>query len=261
MKKLSYLFLVTLSVFAISCKCSSKQCKAKCEAKKETAELTIDSTTTELQKTSYAFGTIMAGDLTKNGFDSIDIEYFSKGFADALNKDSLLISAEESTQLFQAFAKQIQEQNQAKAKSVEVGASAEGTAFLAANKSKEGVLTTASGLQYKILKKGTGNFPKPTDKVKVHYEGKLLNGKIFDSSFERGQPIDFGLNQVIPGWTEGMQYINEGGEIELYIPYNLAYGERGAGANIPPFAALIFRVQLLAITPGEEHGPHDGHNH
>ncbi|MFT6716825.1 MAG: FKBP-type peptidyl-prolyl cis-trans isomerase FklB [Saprospiraceae bacterium] len=261
MKKLSYLFLITLSVFAISCKCSSGQCKAKCKANMETAELTIDSTTTDHQKTSYGFGTIMAADIVKNGFDSIDVEYFAKGLKDALNKDSLLLTAEESTQLFQVFAKSIQEKKQAEAQKNQAGASAEGTAFLAANKSKEGVITTASGLQYKILKEGTGNFPKPTDKVKVHYEGKLLNGQIFDSSFERGQPIDFGLNQVIPGWTEGMQHINEGGEIELYVPYNLAYGERGAGASIPPFATLIFRVQLIAITPGEAHGPHDGHNH
>jgi len=234
----------------------------------ETAELTIDSTTTDHQKTSYAFGTIMAGDLTKNGFDSIDVEYFTKGFKDALNKDSLLLSEEESTRLFQAFAKSIQEKKQAEAQRAQAegqensaGASAEGAAFLAANKSKEGVVTTPSGLQYKILKEGTGAFPKATDKVKVHYEGKLLNGQIFDSSFERGQPIDFGLNQVIPGWTEGVQHINPGGEIELYIPYNLAYGERGAGASIPPFATLIFRVQLLQVLPAEVHGPHDGHNH
>ena len=261
MKKVSYLFLIAVSVFAISCKCSSKQCKSKCKADMETAELTIDSTTTEHQKTSYAFGTIMAADLLKNGFDSIDIEYFAKGFKDALSKDSLLQTEQESADLFQAFAQEIQAKNQAVAQKDQAGATAEGEAFLAANKTKEGVTTTESGLQYKVLKKGTGNFPKPTDKVKVHYEGKLLNGQVFDSSFERGQPIDFGLNQVIPGWTEGMQYINEGGEIELYIPYNLAYGERGAGGSIPPYATLIFRVQLIAITPGEEHGPHDGHNH
>jgi FKBP-type peptidyl-prolyl cis-trans isomerase FklB len=261
MKKLSYLFLITLGVFAISCKCSSKHCKAQCEANMETAELTIDSTTTEYEKTSYAFGTIMAGDLLKNGFDSIELDFFTKGFKDALKKDSLLLTTEESTQLFQAFAKTVQDKKQAEATQGQAGATAEGAAFLEANKSKEGVLTTASGLQYKILTKGTGNFPKPTDKVKVHYEGKLLNGQVFDSSFERGQPIDFGLNQVIPGWTEGMQYINEGGEIELYIPYNLAYGERGAGGSIPPYATLIFRVQLIGITPAEAHGPNDGHNH
>lgn len=261
MKKISYLVILSASVFAISCKCSSKQCQGKYEAHSKTAELTIDSTTTDHQKTSYAFGTIMAGDLIKNGFDSINIEYFSKGFKDALKKDSLLISEEESVQLFQVFAQKIQEKNKAKAMESQAGATAEGEAFLAANKNKEGVITTESGLQYKILKKGSGAFPTASDKVKVHYEGKLLNGQVFDSSFDRGQPIEFGLNQVIPGWTEGMQYINVGGEIELYVPYNLAYGERGAGGSIPPFATLIFRVQLIDVIAGEKHGPHDGHNH
>ena len=123
----------------------------------------------------------------------------------------------------------------------------EGLAFLEANKSKEGVKTAPSGLQYKVTKEGKGSFPKDSDTVTVHYEGKLINGEIFDSSFQRGQTATFGLNQVIKGWTEGLQYINEGGEIELYIPYQLAYGERGAGGSIPPFATLIFKVQLVNI--------------
>ena len=261
MKKISYLFLATISVFVISCKSSSSGNDTKRKLNMETGEITIDSTTTEHEKTSYAFGTIMAADLTKNGFDSIDVSYFSRGFKDAMTKDSLLMSEEEGVKLFQTFAQKIQEKKQAESQEQQAGAAAEGAAFLEANKTKEGVKTTASGLQYKIIKEGTGNFPKPTDKVKVHYEGKLLNGEIFDSSIQRGKPIDFGLNQVIPGWTEGMQYIKEGGEIELYIPYNLAYGERGAGASIPPFAALIFKVQLIEVNPGEAHGDHDGHNH
>jgi len=98
-----------------------------------------------------------------------------------------------------------------------------------------------------VTKEGKGSFPKDSDTVTVHYEGKLINGEIFDSSFQRGQKATFGLNQEIKGWTEGLQYINEGGEIELYIPYQLAYGERGAGGSIPPFATLIFKVQLVNI--------------
>ena len=124
--------------------------------------------------------------------------------------------------------------------------------FLEQNKLKTGVITTPSGLQYKIIKTGTGNYPQATDQVTVHYEGKLLDGKVFDSSFNRGEPATFGLNQVIRGWTEGLQHINEGGELELYIPFDLAYGEQGAGGMIPPYATLVFRVQLIKIEKAQE---------
>ena len=122
-----------------------------------------------------------------------------------------------------------------------------GEKFLAENKTKEGVQTTASGLQYKIVKEGTGRSPKATDKVLVHYEGKLLNGSVFDSSIKRNEPISFGLNQVIPGWTEGLQLVKEGGKAILYIPSKLAYGSRGAGGVIGPDETLIFEVELLKV--------------
>lgn len=122
-----------------------------------------------------------------------------------------------------------------------------GEKFLAENKSKEGVQTTASGLQYKIVKEGTGKSPKATDTVRVHYEGKLLDGKIFDSSIKRNEPISFPLNGVIPGWTEGLQLVKEGGKVILYIPSKLAYGSRGAGGAIGPDETLIFEVELLKI--------------
>jgi FKBP-type peptidyl-prolyl cis-trans isomerase len=122
-----------------------------------------------------------------------------------------------------------------------------GQAFLAANAKKEGVVTTATGLQYKVLENGTGPRPKATDTVNVHYRGTLIDGKTFDSSYDRGEPISFPLNRVIPGWTEGVQLMPVGSKYEFYIPYQLAYGERGAGGVIPGYAALIFVVELLAI--------------
>ncbi len=122
-----------------------------------------------------------------------------------------------------------------------------GQAFLAANAKKEGVTTTASGLQYKVIKAGTGAKPKATDSVNVHYRGTFIDGKTFDSSYDRGEPISFGLNKVIRGWTEGVQLMPVGSTYEFYIPYHLAYGERGAGGAIPGYATLIFQVELLAI--------------
>ena len=126
--------------------------------------------------------------------------------------------------------------------------SKEGRDFLAANAKKPGVVSLPSGLQYEVMTKGAGGAkPTATDKVKVHYHGMLINGKVFDSSVERGEPISFGLNQVIKGWTEGVQLMSVGDKWKLFIPSELAYGERGAGNVIPPYAALIFEVELLGI--------------
>ena len=123
----------------------------------------------------------------------------------------------------------------------------EGERFLAENAKREGVQTTASGLQYEVLESTIGQKPKATDTVKVHYEGTLIDGTVFDSSYKRGEPISFGLNQVIKGWTEGVQLMSVGSKYKFFIPYQLAYGERGAGGSIPPYAALIFTVELLGI--------------
>ncbi len=122
-----------------------------------------------------------------------------------------------------------------------------GQAFLKENAKKEGVKTTASGLQYKVLKEGTGKQPKPTDTVEVNYEGKLIDGTVFDSSYKRGQSITFPLNQVIPGWTEGVALMKEGAKYEFYIPSNLAYGNNGAGSDIGPDETLIFVVELIKV--------------
>jgi len=122
-----------------------------------------------------------------------------------------------------------------------------GQAFLKENAKKEGVKTTASGLQYKVLKEGTGKQPKPTDTVEVNYEGRLIDGTVFDSSYKRGQSITFPLNQVIPGWTEGVALMKEGAKYEFYIPSNLAYGSNGAGSDIGPDETLIFVVELIKV--------------
>ena len=122
-----------------------------------------------------------------------------------------------------------------------------GEKFLAENGKKEGVVTLKSGLQYEVLREGNGKKPKATDQVKCHYEGTLINGQVFDSSYKRNEPAVFPLNQVIPGWTEGLQLMQEGAKYRFYIPYILAYGESGAGGSIPPFATLIFDVELLEV--------------
>lgn len=136
-----------------------------------------------------------------------------------------------------------------KAAQAEAGKAAkkEGEAFLAENAKKEGITVTKSGLQYEVLQEGAGKQPKATDTVRCHYEGRLLDGTIFDSSYKRNEPADFGLQQVIAGWTEGVQLMSEGAKYRFYIPYMLAYGEGGAGAMIPPFATLIFDVELIKV--------------
>jgi FKBP-type peptidyl-prolyl cis-trans isomerase FklB len=136
---------------------------------------------------------------------------------------------------------------QEKAAAVSAKMKAESEAFLAENAKKEGVKVTASGLQYEVLTEGTGKQPVPADTVRVHYTGKLLDGTVFDSSVERGEPAEFGLTQVIAGWTEGLQLMSEGSKYRLFIPAKLGYGDRGAGQAIPPAAALIFDVELIAV--------------
>ena len=144
------------------------------------------------------------------------------------------------------FAKQEAKQ---KAEAAEKGKAAkqDGEKFLAENGKKEGVITTASGLQYQVLREGNGQSPKATDTVECHYEGTLIDGTKFDSSYDRGQTATFPLNQVIAGWTEGLQLMKEGGKYRFFIPYELGYGERGAGASIPPFSTLVFDVELVSV--------------
>lgn len=205
------------------------------------AEEVINVTIMENKKDSlsYALGVLLQENLKRQGFQDLNYDVFAQAMKEAAagNPAFNLPHANVIVSDYQ------EELNKAKFGAIQE----EGAAFLAENATKEGVVTLPSGLQYKVLTAGTGAKPKATDKVNVHYEGRLLDGKVFDSSYQRGEPISFGLNQVIKGWTEGLQQMPIGSTYELYIPYDLAYGERGAGANIPPYATLIFKVELLGI--------------
>ncbi len=195
---------------------------------------------TEDQKVSYSLGASVAQSLMNQGFGELDMDVFVAGLKDVFGNKELLISAEEGNKLLQTYVNAI---NKKKSKS----AKADGENFLVENKKRENVKTTASGLQYEIVEEGQGDSPKAADKVTVHYEGRLVDGEIFDSSFQRNEPASFPVNGVIPGWTEALQLMKTGAKWRLFIPHHLAYGENGAGESIPPFSALVFDVELISV--------------
>lgn len=201
-----------------------------------------------MDKLSYALGLGIGQQLAQMGLkDALKIEDFAQSITDVLQGNELKVKNSEAQQIVNSFfAEQEQKMNAEKAAQGKQ-ALEEGKVFLANNAQKPGVITTKSGLQYEVLKEGNGKKPKATDKVRCHYEGTLINGQVFDSSYQRGEPAVFGLNQVITGWTEGVQLMSEGAKYRFYIPYMLAYGEGGAGAMIPPFATLIFDVELIEV--------------
>ncbi|MBQ5388325.1 MAG: FKBP-type peptidyl-prolyl cis-trans isomerase [Paludibacteraceae bacterium] len=193
-----------------------------------------------MDKISYAIGLSMGQNLMGSGVTSLEYADLAAGIKDVLEKNQPQISYQEAQQVLGKFFSELEQKIAGEAK-------AAGEAFLVENAKREGVKVTESGLQYEVIDGTIGQKPKATDKVRVHYEGTLIDGTVFDSSYKRGESITFGLNQVIKGWTEGLQLMSVGSKYKLYIPYQLAYGERGAGANIPPYAALIFTVELLGI--------------
>ena len=201
-----------------------------------------------MDKLSYALGLGIGQQLKQMGLkDNLVIEDFAASITDVLNDNTLKVSHQEGQQIVNTFFRDLeQKQNAAKAAAGKA-AKEEGAKFLVENAKKEGVTVTKSGLQYEVLTEGTGKKPKASDTVRCHYEGRLLDGTIFDSSYKRNAPADFGLQQVIAGWTEGVQLMSEGSKFRFYIPYMLAYGEGGAGASIPPFATLIFDVELIKV--------------
>ena len=195
---------------------------------------------TEIDSVSYCIG-VNIGENLKNQFSDIDIKDFMNGMNDVLDKKSeLKISNAEAQKILQEYFTKQQEMKTKMAKE-------EGANFLAENAKKEGVISLESGLQYEILKQGSGAKPTINDNVTTHYHGTLIDGTIFDSSVDRGQPATFPVSGVIKGWTEALQLMSVGSKWRLYVPYDLAYGERGAGANIGPFTTLIFEVELISI--------------
>lgn len=192
-----------------------------------------------MNKVSYALGMSIGHQLQQMNATDLNIDDFAQAITDVFNGDAKLTDAEAQAAVQDFFSRKAEEQAKA--------AKAEGENFLAENAKKEGVKTLPSGLQYKVLREGDGRKPSATDKVECHYEGTLINGEVFDSSYRRGETATFGLNQVIKGWTEGLQLMQEGAKYRFFIPYNLAYGEQGAGQSIPPYAALIFDVELIKV--------------
>ena len=200
-----------------------------------------------MDKVSYALGLGIGRQLSQMGADNLDIDDFAKAIKGILaGKKPEIDDAEAQTLVKDFFEKQEAKQRAAAAEKFKE-TKEKGEAYLAENAKKEGVVTLPSGLQYQVIKEGNGRRPKATDKVKCHYEGMLVDGTLFDSSIQRGEPATFPLNGVIKGWTEGLQLMQEGAKYRFFIPYHLGYGENGAGASIPPFAALVFDVELIEV--------------
>lgn len=192
-----------------------------------------------MDKVSYALGMSIGRQLQQMNAAEVNVDDFAQAIKDVFASKTSLTDSEAQQTVQDFFQRKAEEQAGA--------AKAEGEAFLAENAKKEGVVSLPSGLQYQVLREGDGRKPAATDQVECHYEGTLINGQVFDSSYQRGQTATFGLNQVIAGWTEGLQLMQEGAKYRFFIPYHLAYGERGAGQSIPPFATLIFDVELVKV--------------
>ncbi len=204
--------------------------------------------TTEEDRLSYSLGLIM-GQRLKQEFTNLNVDMMSQAVKDLYADGEMKMTEAEVKETMQAYQqKKMLEQQEAQAKAAEANLKA-GQEFMAQNGKKKGVVTTDSGLQYQVLTTGNGAKPALTDQVKVHYEGKLLNGKVFDSSYQRGEPVTFGLNQVIQGWQEGLQLMPVGSKWKIFIPSDLAYGPGGTGGPIGPNETLIFEVELLDINP------------
>lgn len=200
-----------------------------------------------MDKVSYALGLGIGRQLAQMGANDLSIEDFAAAIKDVIAGNELKVSNREAQTIVQEYFRKKEEKLNAERAEKGKVAKAEGEKYLAENAKKEGVTVLPSGLQYMVLKEGNGNKPKATDTVKCHYEGFLIDGTVFDSSVQRGEPAEFALNQVIAGWTEGLQLMQEGAKYRFFIPYMLGYGESGAAGAIPPFAALIFDVELIKV--------------
>ena len=200
-----------------------------------------------MDKVSYALGLGIGQQLAQMGATELNVDDFAQSIKDVLSGAELKVSHRDAQQIVQEYFTKKEAAMNAERAEKGKAAKAEGEKYLMENAKKEGVITTPSGLQYQVLKEGNGKKPTAKDSVKCHYEGFLIDGTVFDSSVQRGEPAVFGLQQVIAGWTEGLQLMSEGGKYRFFIPYRLAYGEGGAGTMIPPFATLIFDVELIEV--------------
>ena len=213
------------------------QLSAELAELKKPIEVNLEDSTKQV---SYCFGVVIGSNMKNTGLDSLDMEAFHIAMKDVFSDKPLKVSAREAEATMQQYMQQTMMKKSAVLKE-------QGQKFLDANKSKAGIKTTASGLQYAVVAEGKGKTPAVTDRVTVHYTGTLIDGTPFDSSIQRGQPATFRVNQIIPGWTEALQLMQEGDKWILYIPYSLGYGERGSPPQIPPYSTLIFEVELIKV--------------
>jgi FKBP-type peptidyl-prolyl cis-trans isomerase len=238
------LFAAALLGYAVG---QAQEKPAKTSAAPGAAPMPIGDLKTLEDQAAYAIGLDIGKSILADGAE-LKPELIAKGLTDGLKKSKPLLTDDQVKEVMTAYAKAMQAKAEAKAKPVAEKNMKDGATFLAANKAKKGVKTTESGLQYEVLKAGTGASPKKTDVVRVHYHGTLIDGKVFDSSVERKEPAEFPVGRVIAGWTEALQLMKVGDKWKLTIPANLAYGERGTpGGPIPPNAVLVFEVELLEI--------------
>jgi FKBP-type peptidyl-prolyl cis-trans isomerase len=240
MKKTIITLMLPFCALALNAQTKAKTTTVKkttTTVKKATSGVVFKST---LDSASYAFGNTMATSMKNDGLNTLNYDLLIKGLKDAFGNATPLIPKEKSQAAINNLFVSVSKQKHAPA-------IAEGKSFLEKNKLQTGVQSTPSGLQYQVINRGTGIRPKATDTVLVNYKGTLLNGKQFDSSYDRNEPLSLPLNGVIAGWTEGVQLMQTGSKYKFFIPYNLAYGERGAGADIPPYSTLIFEIELLKV--------------
>ena len=200
-----------------------------------------------MDKASYALGLGIGHQLKGMGGDKLNIDDFASALKDVIGGKELKMSMKEAQIVASTFIQQAEEENRKAMEEAGAKFKAAGEQYLADNAGRDGVTVTASGLQYEVLSEGNGKSPKATDSVKCHYEGRLIDGTVFDSSYRRGTPATFPLNGVIAGWTEGLQLMKEGAKFRFHIPFNLAYGANGAGESIPPYSALVFDVELIEV--------------
>lgn len=200
-----------------------------------------------MDKASYALGLGIGHQLKGMGGSKLNIDDFAQAIKDVIQGKEPQMSMKEAQIVANTFIQEAEKENQKLKEEAGAKFKAYGEQYLAENAKKDGVKVTKSGLQYEVLNEGTGKSPKATDNVKCHYEGRLIDGTVFDSSYRHGTPATFPLNGVIAGWTEGLQLMKEGAKYRFHIPYNLAYGANGAGESIPPYSALVFDVELLGV--------------